>query len=98
MTPVQADTLAALKRLTVGGVPPTTRELAKAVGRCDDRVYKTLKALRSQGVLVWEARKPRTLTVIADGVSPVALNALSDMALRQVIANASDILGRRALS
>jgi len=43
---------------------PTVRELADAVGRSVSPVHKDLYALRRDGLVEWEDRKPRTLRIV----------------------------------
>lgn len=95
MTPAQLTTLNTLRVLTIGGVSPTVRELARELGKSDDAVTDSLKHLRSLGLVTWEHGKARTLTVIADAVSPAVLNALSDAALDQVLAHVCGIRASR---
>ena len=53
-TPQMAETLAAIRKLTVDGVPPSVEKLALACGRRSRGSFHAhLKLMRERGLIVW---------------------------------------------
>lgn len=47
------------------GYPPSTREMAEALGfRSVESIHRLLRTLREDGRVTWEPRKARTLKVV----------------------------------
>lgn len=67
-TELQLETLGVLVRLTKErGFPPTVREIAEDMDRkSGSSVHYSLRALRRQGYVTWEPRKPRTIREVVD--------------------------------
>ncbi len=67
LTKTQANCLAAIKRLTVDGVPPTLAELTVAMD-CNSKsgVHRILSALRARGAVDWVPRRARSIRILGD--------------------------------
>lgn len=64
-TPQMAETLAAIRRLTVNGPPPSMQTLAEACGcRSRGSFYQRLERMRSRGLITWEPNKAHTLQIV----------------------------------
>lgn len=64
-TPQMAETLAAIRRLTRNGVPPTQQEVAEACGyRSRGSFHQTLQRMRSRGLITWAQGKARSLQIV----------------------------------
>ncbi|MDO8800066.1 hypothetical protein [Phenylobacterium sp.] len=64
-TPQMAETLAAIRRLTVDGVPPSMQSLAEACGyRSRGSFHQTLERMRSRGLITWERGKAHSLQIV----------------------------------
>jgi SOS-response transcriptional repressor LexA len=94
LTQAQANCLAALKKLTVDGVPPSYEELQAELGlRNRSNVARLMVALRDRGLITF-GHRARSVQVIED-INPAQLNAMGDAALRRAIALAAGILAHR---
>lgn len=96
MTPRQARILACIRRLTVDGVSPTYREIRADLGiKSAGHLHDDLARLRRDGVLTF-TRARRSIIILDDVVSPLALAALSDEGQMQTLAVlAGQIASRR---
>lgn len=65
-TPRQAEVLDAIRQaVRANGVPPTVRELGKAVGIASpNAVTGHLASLRKRGLIAWESNKARSIRVL----------------------------------
>lgn len=64
-TPRQEQILAYIETRTRTGIPPTVREIGEEFSISSPHgVHRHLNALRKQGLLSWEPRKPRTFVVL----------------------------------
>lgn len=53
------------KYTEIQGYPPSTRDMAEALGfRSVESIHRMLKELRDSGRVTWEPRKARTLRVV----------------------------------
>ena len=97
MTPRERDLVIAVnEHLEAHGVAPTYEELRVAVGYTSkSHVHRLLTSLREQGIAAWEPSKPRSIVIIADAISPVAINAASTPALKQALAQIAGVLAHR---
>lgn len=95
MTADQAALLAAIRRLTIAGAPPTYRALKAELGvRSTGTIHRRLWAPRDLGKVTWTDRRGG-LVILEDQVSPTVLNAMSDEALRTTLARITGILAHR---
>jgi SOS-response transcriptional repressor LexA len=96
LTPRESDCLRTIRDLTSDGVPPSFQQIADVLGMASKSgVSRLLNSLRAQGVVWWNPDKPRSLIVLDDQVSPVALTKLSDATLRRTMAFVAGILAQR---
>lgn len=96
MTPSDAKMLAAIRRLSVGGVSPTYEDLRKACGLASrSSVHATIHRLAREGLLTLSPGRARTVEVVEGAVSVAVLCAMSDDALIQAIVHAEQILASR---
>lgn len=97
LTRAQADCLAAIRRLTVDGVPPGYDELATALGLSSKGdVARLLNQLRDRGAVTWLPHRARSLVILEDQVSEPVIRALSDDAIRRMIDIGYDELAERS--
>lgn len=81
MTPAQAKVIATISRLTVDGVSPSYRDLAKALDiRSLQAIHAMLHRLRALGLVDFEDGRRRTLRVIGSGL----LHGMSMTELRRL--------------
>jgi predicted transcriptional regulator len=64
LTPIQAQTMDAIKALTVDGVAPTYRELAQKTGRHLAKVHQTVGLLIERGHIRRIPGKVRAMEII----------------------------------
>lgn len=63
----QAEMLAAIRRLTVDGVPPSLEALGSAVGlQSRGNVHGLLARMRARGLVAWEPGRARTIRIVED--------------------------------
>ncbi|MDO8912318.1 MAG: hypothetical protein Q8N10_03410 [Phenylobacterium sp.] len=63
-----AETLAAIRRLTVNGVPPSIQTLADACGiRSRGSFPQMLERMRDRALIIWEPNKAHTLRIVDQG-------------------------------
>lgn len=64
-TPQMAETLAAIRRLTVDGISPTLRELQVELGLANvSGVHRALSRLKQRGLVSWEPNLSRSLQIV----------------------------------
>lgn len=64
-TPQMAETLVAIRRLTVDGVPPSLDELARELGRVSrGSLHSLLASMRDRGLIRWADRRARSLQIV----------------------------------
>lgn len=79
-----------------GGVSPTYAELRVTLGVASNgQIADRLGSLRKQGIVDWRPDIPRSIVLVADAISPVALNAASTPALRNALAQIAGLLAAR---
>ena len=99
MTPSQAQCLAAIRRLTVDGVPPTWDDLRVDLGLASKSgVHHLLVGLRDRGLIAWTGRVGHSLVILEDAVSDDTLKALPTEALQTLIERIYLILGDRKMA
>jgi DNA-binding MarR family transcriptional regulator len=68
LTPRQRQVLGRLELLTRAvGYPPTMTELGRGLGLSTSRVLGHLRALARKGLVTWEPKRSRTLSLTAAG-------------------------------
>lgn len=73
-------TLAALRKLTVDGVPPTYDQVARELGIVSrSGVHARLTALREAGLVRWEPSRQGSLRITDDPWSDLAKLSTSDL-------------------
>jgi SOS-response transcriptional repressor LexA len=97
MTPRERDLVIAVnEHLEAHGVAPTYDELREALGyEHKSNIVRLLTSLRAQGIATWDPYKPRSIVIIADAISPIAINAASAPALKQALAQIAGVLAHR---
>jgi SOS-response transcriptional repressor LexA len=76
----QADLIAAIRRLTIDGVPPSIGELCGALGlKGRGNVHNLLTSLRRRGLVEWQPFKARSIRLIEDAWAH--LDTMSDAEL-----------------
>ena len=98
MTPRERDFLAAVERLTSGGVPPTYTALMDELGLASKSgVHRLVVSLTDQGFLHKRWRKTQSIEVVREfGPSDSQLGAMCDDALRKLLARVEREAERRA--
>lgn len=91
----QRETLDAIKRLTVDGVPPTYQALADELGLVSKgSVHRLVGQLTERG-FIERGRHYQSISVVGAEFSPAALDKLDDRDLRSVVAHAAGLLAHR---
>lgn len=94
LTPRMAECLAAIRKLTVDGVPPTYAQIGEAIGlRSKSGVNRLLDGMRARGMVDF-GHRARSIRII-ERPSRQDLARLSHDDLRAVMNDAIDILNRR---
>ncbi len=85
MTPIHAKMLTAIRDNTVDGVPPTYKVLARKMGWASAaNVVRVLLLMREAGLVDWDRQRARSLRILTDGPSRVAMERWSDDEVRRV--------------
>lgn len=67
LTPMQARTLAAVKRLTLDGVPPSYDEIRPDLGlQSNSGVLRLLRGLKERGVVDFIPHRARTVRLVGE--------------------------------
>lgn len=95
MTPNQAAIIEAIHELFDGRISPSISEICEHTGLGRSRVHAALLKLRADGLVTWTPRRPRSLTLIENAVSPATLEQMPIVALRRTAAIIAGILAQR---
>ena len=79
MTRRQAECLAAIKRLTANGIPPSYEQIMREMGLTSKSpVHRLVHALKERGVLAVTPNRARTIAVRDEHAEAIPFDAMAD--------------------
>lgn len=96
LTPQMAACVAAIRKLTAEGVPPSYDELAAEMGlAAKSNIHRIVRSLHKRGLLEFDPGHQRSLRLVEEDLSPARLERLSSEQLRVGMAHIAGILAHR---
>lgn len=95
LTPLQHDTLEAIKRLGKGGICPSFGELSEDLGIAKSGVHRVLSQLEDRGMLRRLPNRARSIELLPTALGPPELVGLTSAELRTTAAHIAGILAYR---
>lgn len=96
MTPIRAQVLDVIRRYTAQGAPPSLDEISCEMGwKSRSNAHRVVAALRSEGVVTWDAHRAHSLRILADGPPRAAMERWSDEEVARVRLDLQDIATQR---
>lgn len=96
MTPQMAACVAAIRKLTADGVPPSYDAIRVEMGlRSKSNVHRLLTCLKERGIVDWRDGQAHSLSLVEDAFSTERLERLGTYELLNVAARIAGIVAHR---